>query len=140
MCDTPWEWVGERESSQSLRGSNARRAKYILARLNADASSPNLRRPCGHDALSRGQPRKMTRFVSRVLQGAGSDWWKHLHYQHHAKPNVVSRRPAPSRDSRRRKQRPVFRRFRPRLLAQLSHHVVVVVAEMITPPPSSDDQ
>ncbi len=28
--------------------------------------------------------------VSAWFQGAGSDWWKHLHYQHHAKPNVVS--------------------------------------------------
>ena len=24
-----------------------------------------------------------------TLQGAGSDWWKHMHYQHHAKPNTV---------------------------------------------------
>ena len=32
---------------------------------------------------------KRTRLVTDYFQGAGSDWWKHLHYQHHAKPNVV---------------------------------------------------
>jgi fatty acid desaturase len=29
-------------------------------------------------------------FFMGFIKGASSQWWNHLHNQHHAKPNVVS--------------------------------------------------
>lgn len=32
-------------------------------------------------------------FVMCFIKGAGANWWNHLHYQHHAKPNVMNKDP-----------------------------------------------
>jgi fatty acid desaturase 2 (delta-6 desaturase) len=32
-------------------------------------------------------------FTMNVMKGAGADWWNHMHYQHHAKPNVIDKDP-----------------------------------------------
>jgi len=32
-------------------------------------------------------------FLMNQVKGACSDWWNHLHYQHHAKPNVMGKDP-----------------------------------------------
>lgn len=32
-------------------------------------------------------------FVLGFLKGASPDWWNHMHYQHHAKPNVLDKDP-----------------------------------------------
>lgn len=32
-------------------------------------------------------------FLMNQIKGAASDWWNHLHYQHHAKPNVMGKDP-----------------------------------------------
>ena len=28
-----------------------------------------------------------------LLQGASADWWNHMHFQHHSKPNVIDKDP-----------------------------------------------
>ncbi|CAH1788188.1 unnamed protein product [Owenia fusiformis] len=32
-------------------------------------------------------------FTMGFLKGASPDWWRHMHYQHHAKPNVMDKDP-----------------------------------------------
>nr|AKI89066.1 delta-6 fatty acid desaturase [Apostichopus japonicus] len=32
-------------------------------------------------------------FTMSVMKGASSKWWNHLHYQHHAKPNIIGKDP-----------------------------------------------
>nr|WPT09939.1 front end desaturase A [Namalycastis rhodochorde] len=32
-------------------------------------------------------------FIMNFTKGASSDWWNHMHYQHHAKPNVMNKDP-----------------------------------------------
>nr|WAY16334.1 front-end fatty acid desaturase group A [Platynereis dumerilii] len=32
-------------------------------------------------------------FLMNQTKGASSDWWNHMHYQHHAKPNVMNKDP-----------------------------------------------
>jgi fatty acid desaturase len=32
-------------------------------------------------------------FVMNIIKGASTSWWKHLHNQHHAKPNVINKDP-----------------------------------------------
>lgn len=32
-------------------------------------------------------------FLITFLKGASSSWWNHMHYQHHAKPNVINKDP-----------------------------------------------
>lgn len=29
----------------------------------------------------------------RFVQGASADWWNHMHFQHHSKPNVMDKDP-----------------------------------------------
>ena len=36
--------------------------------------------------------------ILNVTKGAAAVWWNHLHYQHHAKPNVVSMQALSSHD------------------------------------------
>ncbi|XP_077997443.1 acyl-CoA 6-desaturase-like [Glandiceps talaboti] len=49
----------------------------------------------GH--LSVYKSNKLNNFVHHLLmgplKGASSSWWKHMHYQHHAKPNVMDKDP-----------------------------------------------
>ncbi|KAJ8019515.1 Fatty acid desaturase 2 [Holothuria leucospilota] len=32
-------------------------------------------------------------FTMSIMKGASSKWWNHLHYQHHAKPNIIGKDP-----------------------------------------------
>ncbi len=32
-------------------------------------------------------------FVSKFFQGASADWWNHMHFQHHSKPNIIDKDP-----------------------------------------------
>ncbi|KAH3861557.1 acyl-CoA 6-desaturase-like isoform X2 [Dreissena polymorpha] len=32
-------------------------------------------------------------FLIGIIMGASSSWWNHMHYQHHAKPNVINKDP-----------------------------------------------
>ncbi|KAH9524057.1 Acyl-CoA 6-desaturase [Bulinus truncatus] len=34
-----------------------------------------------------------TIFLSGIIKGASPSWWNHMHYQHHAKPNVMDKDP-----------------------------------------------
>jgi fatty acid desaturase len=27
------------------------------------------------------------------LKGASADWWNHMHFQHHSKPNIIDKDP-----------------------------------------------
>ncbi len=29
----------------------------------------------------------------KFFQGASADWWNHMHFQHHSKPNVIDKDP-----------------------------------------------
>ncbi len=37
-------------------------------------------------------------FFLGVIKGASSEWWRYMHNQHHAKPNVVGKDPDVSLD------------------------------------------
>ena len=35
----------------------------------------------------------LLKIIIKFFQGASADWWNHMHFQHHSKPNIIDKDP-----------------------------------------------
>ncbi|BFZ15351.1 hypothetical protein BsWGS_18390 [Bradybaena similaris] len=72
---------------------------YLISLLlvtTAEAQVSWLQHDFGHLSVFRGHPKldHLLHFLTMgVIKGASPSWWNHMHYQHHAKPNVMDKDP-----------------------------------------------
>ncbi|KAL3854986.1 hypothetical protein ACJMK2_014218 [Sinanodonta woodiana] len=67
----------------------------VLLYTIVQAQSGWLQHDFGHISVFKGKKwdHIIHHFLMGFTKGASSSWWKHMHYQHHAKPNVINKDP-----------------------------------------------